>query len=94
MQDINADSIGNDIVLTFSEFGRKAKENGSLGTDHGEVAPMFVFGNPVRSGISGINVDLSEATSDNNFQVESVQFDYRTTFATLSGLFGSVRLSN
>ena len=84
MQDINADSIGNDIVgLTFSEFGRKAKENGSLGTDHGEVAPMFVFGNPVRSGISGINVDLSEATSDNNFQVESVQFDYRTTFATL-----------
>lgn len=84
MQDINADSIGNDIVgLTFSEFGRKAKENGSLGTDHGEVAPMFVFGNPVRSGISGINVDLSEATSDNNFQVESVQFDYRATFATL-----------
>jgi uncharacterized protein (DUF1501 family) len=84
MQDINADSIGEDIVgLTFSEFGRKAKENGSLGTDHGEVAPMFVFGRPVRSGISGINVDLTEATTDNNFQIESVQYDYRSTFTTL-----------
>ena len=84
MLDINADSIGEDVVgLTFSEFGRKAKENGSLGTDHGEVAPMFVFGRAVQSGISGINVDLTEATEDNNFQVESVQYDYRTTFATL-----------
>ena len=44
MLDINADSIGEDVIgLTFSEFGRKAKENGSLGTDHGEVAPMFVL---------------------------------------------------
>ncbi len=84
MQDLNADSAGQDVVgLTFSEFGRKAKENGSLGTDHGEVAPMFVFGNPVRSGISGVNVDLSEATTDNNYQVETVQFDYRAIFATL-----------
>ena len=84
MLDINADSIGEDVIgLTFSEFGRKAKENGSLGTDHGEVAPMFVFGRAVQSGISGINVDLTEATEDNNFQVESVQYDYRTTFATL-----------
>ena len=84
MQDLNADSIGEDVVgLTFSEFGRKAKENGSLGTDHGEVAPMFVFGHAVRSGISGVNVDLSEASEHNNFQVETVQHDYRATFATL-----------
>lgn len=84
MQDLNADGIGEDVVgLTFSEFGRKAKENGSLGTDHGEVAPMFVFGRAVRSGISGVNVDLSEASENNNFQVETVQHDYRATFATL-----------
>ena len=48
MADINADSIGDDVVgLTFSEFGRKAKQNGNLGTDHGEIAPMFVFGKPI-----------------------------------------------
>ena len=82
--DINSDSIGDDVVgITISEFGRKAKENGSLGTDHGEVAPVFVFGKPVNSGVSGINVDFSEATQANNFQIETVQFDYRQSLATL-----------
>ena len=83
-KDLNSDSIGDDVVgITISEFGRKAKENGSLGTDHGEVAPVFVFGKPIMGGISGVNVDLSEATEDNNFQIETVQFDYRQTLATI-----------
>ena len=83
-KDLNSDSIGDDVVgITISEFGRKAKENGSLGTDHGEVAPVFVFGKPILGGISGVNVDLSEATEDNNFQIETVQFDYRQTLATI-----------
>ena len=44
MTDINSDSIGDDIVgITISEFGRKAQENGSFGTDHGGVAPVFVW---------------------------------------------------
>jgi hypothetical protein len=84
MADINADSIGDDVVgLTFSEFGRKAKQNGNLGTDHGEIAPMFVFGKPVQGGVSGVNVDLTEATSNNNWQIKTVQHDYRQVFATL-----------
>ncbi len=84
VKDVNEQSLGDDIVgLTYSEFGRKAKENGNLGTDHGEIAPMFIFGKPVNGGVSGVNVDLSEATSDNNYQVETVQFDYRQTLATL-----------
>lgn len=82
--DLDSQSLSDDVVgLTFSEFGRKAKENGNFGTDHGEIAPMFVFGKPVNGGVSGNNVDLSEATSDNNFQLETVQFDYRQTFGTL-----------
>ena len=84
MTDINSDSIGQDVVgITFSEFGRKAKENGSLGTDHGQVAPVIVFGSPIKSGVSGVNVDLNEATASNNFQIETVQFDYRQAIATL-----------
>ena len=82
--DINSDSIGDDVMgLTFSEFGRKAKQNGNLGTDHGEIAPMFVFGKPVQGGVSGINVDLTEASSNNNWQIKTVQHDYRQVFATL-----------
>ena len=84
VEDINSDSIGDDVIgLTFSEFGRKAKQNGNLGTDHGEIAPMFVFGKPVQGGVSGVNVDLSEASSSNNWQIKTVQFDYRQVFATI-----------
>lgn len=84
MRDLNSDSLAEDVVgITISEFGRKAMENGSLGTDHGKVAPVFIFGQPVQSGISGVNVDLNEATEDNDFQIDTVQFDYRQSLATL-----------
>lgn len=84
MADLKSQNLDEDVVgLTFSEFGRKAKENGSFGTDHGEIAPMFVFGKPVAGGVSGTNPDLTEATNNNNFQIQTVQYDYRQTFATL-----------
>ncbi|HEY9284903.1 MAG TPA: DUF1501 domain-containing protein [Pyrinomonadaceae bacterium] len=38
------------IVLTMSEFGRTARENGNRGTDHGHANAMFVVGGPVRGG--------------------------------------------
>ena len=82
--DLDSQGLSDDIVgLTYSEFGRKAAENGNMGTDHGEVSPMFVFGKPIQGGVSGINPDLTEANSDNNFQIETVQHDYRETFGTL-----------
>jgi uncharacterized protein (DUF1501 family) len=82
--DLESQNIADDVVgITFSEFGRKAKENGNFGTDHGEIAPMFVFGKPVAGGISGTNPNLTEATGANNWQIQTVQYDYRQTFATL-----------
>ena len=84
INDLESQNLSDDVVgLTFSEFGRKAAENGNLGTDHGETAPMFVFGKPVDGGVSGTNPDLTEATSNNNYQIKTVQFDYRQTFAKL-----------
>lgn len=84
MDDLKSQNLDEDVVgLTFSEFGRKAKENGNFGTDHGEIAPMFIFGKPVAGGMSGTNPDLTEATSNNNYQIQTVQYDYRQTFATL-----------
>lgn len=40
-------------VMTFSEFGRRAYENGSKGTDHGAGAPMVLVGGKVKSGVVG-----------------------------------------
>ena len=37
-------------VLTMSEFGRTARENGNRGTDHGHAHAMFVLGGPVKGG--------------------------------------------
>jgi uncharacterized protein (DUF1501 family) len=43
--------LGEDTVLvTMSEFGRTARENGDRGTDHGHANVMFVLGGPVRGG--------------------------------------------
>jgi len=84
MDDISNQGFQDDVVgLTFSEFGRKAMENGNLGTDHGEIAPMFVFGSVINGGVSGTNPDLTEATSENNYQLETFQYDYRETLGTL-----------
>ena len=82
--DINNQGKGNDVLaMTFSEFGRKAAENANYGTDHGEVAPMFVFGKSVTPGVSGTNLNLSEATEDNNYQIQTIQHDYRSVFSTV-----------
>jgi uncharacterized protein (DUF1501 family) len=48
------------LVMTFSEFGRRAKENGSRGTDHGSAAPMFLIGGKVKPGAVGKHPSLTE----------------------------------
>ncbi len=36
------------VILTMSEFGRMARQNGNGGTDHGHAGAMFVIGGPVK----------------------------------------------
>ncbi len=38
------------VVITMSEFGRTARENGNRGTDHGHANVMLVMGGPVKGG--------------------------------------------
>jgi uncharacterized protein (DUF1501 family) len=38
------------VVVTMSEFGRTAKENGTRGTDHGHANVMFAMGGPIAGG--------------------------------------------
>lgn len=47
-------------VMTFSEFGRRVKENASAGTDHGAAAPMFMMGPRVRAGVIGEHPSLAD----------------------------------
>ncbi len=42
------DGMENVVILTMSEFGRMAKQNGNGGTDHGHAGAMFVIGGPVK----------------------------------------------
>ncbi|MGA2167672.1 MAG: DUF1501 domain-containing protein [Terracidiphilus sp.] len=44
------DSAENVTLVTMSEFGRTARQNGTGGTDHGHANAMFVLGGPVKGG--------------------------------------------
>lgn len=67
-------------TVTFSEFGRRAAENGSNGTDHGTFAPMFVVGKHVNAGVLGDNADLGNLQ---NNDLNRLDHDYRQVFTTL-----------
>jgi uncharacterized protein (DUF1501 family) len=69
------------IGMTFSEFGRRIKSNGSSGTDHGAAQPVFLFGEPVKQGVLGNPPDLPASLT-----VESslpMQYDFRSVYATV-----------
>ena len=69
------------VTATFTEFGRKPIENGNLGTDHGNLGPMFVIGKHVNAGVSGTNLDLSNVSK--HYDEVNLQHDYRQVFTTL-----------
>ncbi len=67
------------LIMTFSEFGRRVQENASGGTDHGEAAPMFLFGSTVRPGVYEKHPSLDELHRGD------LQFgcDFRRVYATV-----------
>ncbi len=71
------------LTVTFSEFGRKAEENGNNGTDHGTLIPMYIIGQPVQAGVSGTNIDLGNLDSTGAPHINQLQHDYRQVFGTL-----------
>jgi len=48
------------MVMGFSEFGRRAAENDSSGTDHGAAGPMFLVGDGVKPGLHGTPASLTD----------------------------------
>lgn len=68
------------VTLAFSEFGRRIKENGSGGTDHGTAAPVFVIGNRVNGGMYGLQPSLTDVDSNGDMKYE---VDFRSVYYTL-----------
>lgn len=68
-------------VLTFSEFGRRVKQNGSNGTDHGTANNVFLLGGPKRSSVIYNEVpDLINLDENGDLRYS---IDFRNVYASL-----------
>ena len=73
------DSVDRVTLLIFSEFGRRVRENASLGTDHGCAAPAFIVSGRVQTGYYGEHPSLDDL--DSGDLVWNV--DFRRLYATV-----------
>ena len=69
------------LVLTYSEFGRRARENQSRGTDHGTAASHFALGGAVRGGLIGTMPELERLDATQNLVHTA---DFRQVYATIA----------
>mgnify|MGYP003347705284 CR=1 FL=1 len=81
MKDLERIGRADDVtLLVFSEFGRRAAENTSLGTDHGTANHMYVIGKQVRGGHYGEAPSLTDLDEGGNLKYTT---DFRRVYASL-----------
>jgi uncharacterized protein (DUF1501 family) len=68
------------LLLTYAEFGRRPKENLSLGTDHGTASVHFAAGGRVAGGLYGEQPSLDRLSGDGN---TGFAIDFRSVYATV-----------
>jgi uncharacterized protein (DUF1501 family) len=73
---------GKVLMATWSEFGRRPRENASGGTDHGAAAPILLIGDPVRGGVHGSPPDLSHLDATDNLKYS---VDFRSVYQEILG---------
>jgi len=79
-KDLEGHKLGDRVLLaTYSEFGRRAKENGSLGTDHGTASQMFIA-SAEGKGIVGKHPSLTDLDEEGDLKHHT---DFRSVYATL-----------
>lgn len=75
------------LLMTFSEFGRRVYENGSVGCDHGAGGLMMALGGAVSGGLYGtaasLNPDAQNATLENNGGDVRYETDFRSVYARI-----------
>jgi uncharacterized protein (DUF1501 family) len=67
--------------MTFSEFGRQIASNASFGTDHGDAAPLFLFGSCLENPIYGTNPVILDQIHDQ--AGVTMQVDFRDVYASI-----------
>ena len=72
----------NVLIATWSEFGRRPRENASGGTDHGAAAPLILIGNPLKGGMYGKAPSLTDLDGTNNLKY---QVDFRSVYQEILG---------
>jgi len=81
----NQGLLGDTLVLSYSEFGRRISENGSNGTDHGSASVMLAMGGRVNGGLYGsapnLNTDLANPTLENSAGDVKFETDFRSVYA-------------
>ncbi|HEV8536207.1 MAG TPA: DUF1501 domain-containing protein [Candidatus Limnocylindria bacterium] len=65
------------LVATWSEFGRRAQETASAGTDHGTASSMFIVGDRVKGGVYGEMPNLTGLDRDGNLRFT---VDFRSVY--------------
>ena len=68
------------LVMTYAEFGRRPRENGSNGTDHGTASAQFLLGGKVRGGFYGQPPALERLDGGGNLPYA---VDFRDLYATV-----------
>ena len=69
------------LILTFSEFGRRVKQNAANGTDHGAANNVFIIGKNLREpGFYNNQANLSDLDNNGDLKFE---IDFRTIYATI-----------
>lgn len=69
------------LLLTYSEFGRRAQENHGRGTDHGTASVQLVMGGKVRGGIYGEQPALNALDGEGNLHHT---VDFRSVYGTVA----------
>lgn len=82
MADMRQLNIGENVtMLLYSEFGRRAMDNGS-GTDHGTGGISFVIGEQVKGGLYGEYPSLEPGLLEDGGNLQH-SLDFRSTYTTL-----------
>jgi uncharacterized protein (DUF1501 family) len=68
------------LVMTYAEFGRRAQENLSKGTDHGTANAHLVLGGAVKGGFYGEPPALNRLDGNGNL---TFAVDFRSLYATV-----------
>jgi len=82
-QDLSAHGVADRVLIaTWSEFGRRPRENASGGTDHGSAAPVILIGDPVKGGVYGQAPSLTDLDSTGNLKYS---VDFRSVYQEILG---------